>query len=67
VCVEGEIMDLNRDNDRPIVFKVNLSQSEWDALEATSQATGYAKGALIRNLINQLPTLEKRRCTSPQL
>jgi hypothetical protein len=26
-------MDL-RENDRPIIFKVNLSQSEWDALAA---------------------------------
>jgi hypothetical protein len=58
-------MDL-RDNDRPIVFKVNLNQSEYDALEAMAQATGYAKGALIRNLINQLPTLEQRRCKQPQ-
>jgi hypothetical protein len=52
-----------RDIDRPIVFKVNLSQAEWDTLDAMAQATGYPKGTLIRNFINQqLPRLEQRAC-----
>jgi nuclear transport factor 2 (NTF2) superfamily protein len=51
-----------RDNDREIVFKVRLNQDEWNALEAASQATGYPKGTILRNYIQQLPTMERSRC-----
>jgi predicted DNA-binding protein len=50
------------DTNRPIVFKVRLNQEEWDALEAMAKATGYQKGTLVRNFINQLPNVEQKQC-----
>jgi hypothetical protein len=53
---------------KPIVLKVNLTQSEYDRLAAVADARDTTLGATLRSLIhNHLPPsndgLENTRCT----
>ena len=44
---------------RDKIFRVRLTQQEWDKLEKTAQTRGVSSAELIRDYIKRLPNPEK--------
>lgn len=44
---------------RDKVFRVRLTQQEWEKLEKIAQSKGVSSAEIFRDYIKQLPTLER--------